>query len=72
MTRAVRAVLAKGFEDLGFERLDIRADVDNARSRALPERLGLRFEGVLRRAFFDGRRYGDQAVYGSLREEWTA
>jgi ribosomal-protein-serine acetyltransferase len=71
MARAVRAVLAKGFDDLGFERLDIRADVDNARSRALPERLGFRHEGVLRRAFFDGRRYADQAVYGLLREEWA-
>lgn len=71
MTRAVRAVLAKGFDDLGFARLDIRADVDNARSRALPERLGFRHEGVLRRAFFDGRRYVDQAIYGLLREEWA-
>jgi len=71
MTRAVRAVLAKGFDDLGFTRLDIRADVDNVRSRAVPERLGFRDEGVLRRAFFDGRRYADQAVYGLLREEWT-
>ncbi len=72
MARAVRAVVAKGFDDLGFERLDIRADVDNARSRALPERLGFRHEGVLRRAFFDGRRYADQAVYGLLSDEWSS
>ncbi|MFU8887331.1 MAG: GNAT family N-acetyltransferase [Trueperaceae bacterium] len=72
MTRAVRAVVAKGFGDLGFERLDIRADVENVRSRALPQRLGFRFEGVLRRSFFDGRRYVDQAVYGFLRDEWTS
>jgi ribosomal-protein-serine acetyltransferase len=55
-----------------YERLDIRADVANARSRAVPERLGFTFEGVLRREFFDGRRYVDQAVYGLLRDEWRA
>jgi ribosomal-protein-serine acetyltransferase len=68
VTRSVRALVAKAFEDLGFERLDIRADVANARSRAVPERLGFTLEGVLRREFFDGRRYVDQAVYGLLRE----
>jgi len=70
VTRAVRALLAKAFEDLGFERVDVRADVANARSRAVPERLGFAFEGVLRRAACDGRRYVDHAVYGLLREEW--
>jgi len=72
MTRAVRAVLAKGFGDLGFERLDIRADVGNARSRAVPERLGFHFEGVLRRAELVGQHHVDHAVYGLLRDEWTS
>ena len=71
VTRAVRALIAKAFDDLGYARVDVRADVANARSRAVPERLGLTFEGVLRREFYDGRRYVDQAVYGVLREEWA-
>jgi ribosomal-protein-serine acetyltransferase len=70
VTRAVRALVAKAFADLGYQRIDIRADVANARSRAVPERLGFTLEGVLRREFFDGRRYVDQAVYGLLRDEW--
>ena len=69
--RVVRAVAAKAFADLGYTRLGIRADVDNARSRAVPERLGFALEGILRRAMFDGRRYADQAVYGLLRDEWA-
>jgi ribosomal-protein-serine acetyltransferase len=72
VTRAVRALVAKAFDDLRYRRLDIRADVANARSRAVPERLGFTYEGVLRREFFDGRRYVDQAVYGLLRDEWRA
>jgi len=71
MQRVVRAVAAKAFEDLGFTRLAIRADVENARSRAVPERLGFRYEGLLPRAMFDGRRYADHAVYGLLRDEWN-
>jgi ribosomal-protein-serine acetyltransferase len=70
VARSVRALIDKAFADLGFERLDIRADVDNVRSRAVPERLGFTFEGVLRREAFDGRRYADHAVYGLLPDEW--
>ena len=70
MTRSVRALIAKAFLELGFERLDIRADVANARSRAVAERLGFTFEGVLRREAFSGSTYVDHAVYGLLRDEW--
>ena len=71
-TRATLAMTAKAFDDLGFERLDLRADVDNARSRAIAERLGFTFEGVLRRELWNGRRYVDVAVYALLRSEWQA
>lgn len=71
-TRAMRAVTAKAFDDLGFERVDLRADVDNARSRAVAERLGFTFEGVLRRELWNGQRYVDVAVYAMLRHEWRA
>lgn len=70
VTRSVRALIAKAFLELGFERLDIRADVANARSRAVAERLGFTFEGVLRREAFSGSTYVDHAVYGLLRDEW--
>ncbi len=72
VTRAMRALLAKAFEDHGFERVDLRADVENVRSRAVAERLGIPFEGVLRREFWNGRRYVDLAVYALLRAEWEA
>ena len=70
VTRAMRALTAKAFADHGFERVDLRADVANARSRAVAERLGFRFEGVLPREFWNGRAYVDQAVYALLRAEW--
>lgn len=71
-TRAMHAVTAKAFDDLGFERVDLRADVANERSRAVAERLGFTFEGVLRRELWNGRAYVDAAVYALLRHEWDA
>lgn len=70
VTRAVRRVLQRQFDDLGFRKLEIRADADNHRSRAVAERLGFTFEGTLRRALWNGRESVDQVVYGLLREEW--
>lgn len=72
VTRAMRAVTAKAFDDLGFERVDLRADVANAASRAVAERLGFVFEGVLRREYWNGQAYVDVAIYALLRHEWEA
>lgn len=73
-TRVVRALLDRCFTEplLGgepFERLSVLADVDNLRSRAVAERLGFVFEGVLRRQSL-GAEPTDVAVYGLLRREW--
>lgn len=75
VTRAVEAIIERcftvgSFDGEPFERLDIRAEVDNARSRAVPERLGFTFEGVLRRDRYNGSRYADYAIYSLLRSEW--
>ncbi len=70
VTRAMRALVDKVFDDHAFERIDLRADVANARSRAVAERLGFHYEGVLRREFWNGSIFVDQAVYSLLRREW--
>jgi RimJ/RimL family protein N-acetyltransferase len=48
VTEAVTAIEHFAFESLGARRVEIRAHVDNARSRRIPERLGYDLEGVLR------------------------
>jgi len=53
-----------------LHRVEIRAGVENARSRAIPERLGFRREGVLREAERVGDRYVDQVVYAVLAGDW--
>jgi len=66
MTRAVSALLRHGFRTLKLNRIEIRAGVRNRRSRAIPERLGFRREGILRQVERLGDRYVDHVVYGLL------
>jgi ribosomal-protein-serine acetyltransferase len=71
MTRAVRALTDHAFREWGLHRVEIRAATDNRRSRAIPERLGFRQEGVLRDAERIGDTYKDLAVYAMLAPDWV-
>lgn len=70
-TRACRALLRHAFEKLDMNRVDITAGVENTRSRALAERLGMTQEGVFKQwqRFPDGR-YVDVARYALMRKDW--
>ena len=70
VTRATTTMLGHAFGPLGMQRVGLRTTIDNARSRAVAERLGFTQEGILRAAaaFPDGRR--DLVCYGLLANEW--
>lgn len=70
MTRAVRALTTHAFVTLQLNRLEIRAAVDNKRSRSVPERLGYTYEGKCRQAEWLHDRFVDHAIYGALASEW--
>jgi ribosomal-protein-serine acetyltransferase len=72
MTACCRFVVRYGFLTLDLNRIQIAAGIENVASRAIPERLGFKFEGILR-----GREnlYGtfiDHAMYAQLRSEFDA
>jgi ribosomal-protein-serine acetyltransferase len=71
MTRAVAALIEYAFDVWGLHRVEIRSAVENERSRALCERLGLVQEGVLRQAEAFTDRYHDLVVYSVLAPEWA-
>jgi ribosomal-protein-serine acetyltransferase len=67
MTSAIAVLIAHAFDSLHLNRLEIRTDVENTRSRAVAERLGFRYEGTLRQSYrVVGERYSDDAVYSLL------
>ncbi len=70
VTRATRALVDHACAAWKLNRVEIRAGVENKRSRAIPERLGFKQEGVLRQSERVGERYVDHVVYAILAEEW--
>jgi ribosomal-protein-serine acetyltransferase len=70
MTRAARVLVDHAVSEWELNRVEIRAAVGNARSRAIPERLGFREEGTLRQAERVGETYLDSVVYSMLSSEW--
>lgn len=70
VTRAARALVDYTFNELGFNRLEIRCAEGNRKSRAIAERLGFRQEGVLRESMLLYDRYLNMVIYGMLKEEW--
>jgi ribosomal-protein-serine acetyltransferase len=72
MTHAVRALVDHAFGQWALNRVEIRADVENLRSRALAERLGFVHEGTLRQALRLEDGFHDDAVYAMLASDWAA
>ena len=70
VTRCVRVVVDYLFGTLQLNRVQINCNVENLRSRAIPERLGFKLEGIHRQVELLHDRFGDWAVYALLREEW--
>lgn len=70
VTRAARALTTFLVTDLELHRVVIRAGTDNARSRAVPERLGFTHEGTQRHAEIVNDRFLDLEVYSMLAPEW--
>ena len=67
---ALIQLLARLFEQEGAHRVQLTTDLDNAAMRGVSERLGFRFEGVMRSFMpsVDGPR--DYAIYALTKAEW--
>ena len=70
ITSSVKVMMQYAFEELALNRIEIRAAVDNIKSRAIPERLGFTAEGILRQAECVNGVFMDMAVYGLLKSEF--
>ncbi len=70
-TEAKLLLLGHAFETWAVERVTVKTDARNARSRRAIERIGARFEGVLRaeQIGYDGA-IRDNAWYSIIRPEW--
>jgi ribosomal-protein-serine acetyltransferase len=72
VTRACARFLDFAFDELRLHRMSLSAAVENARSRAVATRLGMREEGVQRDGCRVADGYLDLVWYGILEDEWRA
>ncbi|MEO6050410.1 MAG: GNAT family protein [Pyrinomonadaceae bacterium] len=70
VTRCCRALIDYLFNSMKLNRVQINCNVENLRSRAVPESLGFKLEGTHRQVELLNDRFRDWAVYALLREEW--
>jgi ribosomal-protein-serine acetyltransferase len=71
MTSGCRTLVTHAFDTLKLNRITIECATENQRSRAIPERLGFRLEGIIRGIEMLHGRAVDHAMYGVLRSEWN-
>jgi ribosomal-protein-serine acetyltransferase len=71
MTGAVRLMVDHAFSAWELNRVEVRAAVENRKSRAIPERLKFDQEGLLRQAELVGGCYLDTIVYAMLAADWN-
>lgn len=69
MTEAVDRITAYAAEEINARRVEIRCDVDNAKSRANPEALGFALEGILSQDSMSpsGKELRDTCIYAKTR-----
>ena len=70
MTACCRFVVRYGFLTLDLNRIQIAAGTENQASRAIAERLGFRFEGILRARENLYGTFIDHAMYALLRSDF--
>lgn len=72
VTETVQALTRLAFEVLGANRVEIRMDPRNVRSKKIPEQLGFTLEGTLRRCALgsDGEAT-DRHIFALIREDYA-
>lgn len=70
MINSCRKLIEYGFSVLQLNRIEIKAAVQNIKSQAIPQKLGLFREGVLRESEWVNGDFFDIVVYSVLKREW--
>ena len=71
MTKVTQALIDYAIGEWKLNRIEIRAGIDNHKSRAIPKRLGFTYEGTSRQAEWVNDHFVDHAVYSMLADKWN-
>lgn len=70
VTLCCKKLLEWGFESLGLNRIEIKCATGNLKSKAIPENLGFKYEGILRGAELLNGVYTDLNLFSMLKSEF--
>ena len=70
VTQACRLLIDHAFGKWKFNKVEIHCGVGNKKSRAVPQRMGFKIEGVLRQREWLYDHYVDHVIYGMLAKDW--
>jgi len=71
MPEAVREVITFGFRKMQLNRIQATCEVENLASERVLEKVGMKFEGVLREYMYAKGAYRDLKMFSILRSEWA-
>ncbi|MCT7969072.1 GNAT family N-acetyltransferase [Laspinema sp. D1] len=70
MPESVKAVVAFSFQETDLNRIEGRCKLPNHASARVMEKVGMKFEGILRQQMFIKGSFHDMKLYAILREDW--
>lgn len=70
ITSCCTALINYAFTSMDMNRIEIKCGVGNERSRAIPEKLHFKQEGILRQAEWLNGKFIDLYLYAMLKEDW--
>ena len=70
MPESASAVLKYLFEEVGFNRIAADHDKNNPKSGRVMQKIGMKYEGTLRKAGFCNQGIIDEVWYSILKDEW--
>lgn len=71
ITRSCRKLISHAYENIGFNRLEVKCGVGNIKSGRIPQRLGFAFEGIEREGELVNGTFIDIEVYSLLKKDWS-
>ncbi|MDM5317355.1 GNAT family protein [Fictibacillus sp. b24] len=72
ITEAVSELVEFGFKYMDLVRIQARCFLENAGSEGVMKKLGMSYEGILRKAMFAKGQHQDLKLYSILKEEWLS
>jgi ribosomal-protein-serine acetyltransferase len=72
VTKSCEELINLAFNQMGMNRMQLKAAVGNARSSMVAERLHFKFEGIERAGELHHGKYFNLLVYSILKKEWQA